>query len=55
MNTTRSTGTKNRMYHMVQIKRVSLTEKLMVCLINKCCSIFLTQSKQNGIFTIAFK
>ena len=38
---------------MVQIKRISLTEKFMICLINKSSFILLTQSKSNGIFTIA--
>ena len=36
---------KNRTYHMVQIKRVSSTEKFMICLINKCSFKFLTQKK----------
>ena len=36
---------KNRIYHMVQIKRIFLTEKVLICLINKSSFIFLTQSK----------
>ena len=36
-----------RCYHMVQIKRVSLTKKFMICLINKCRCIFLMQIKRN--------
>ena len=38
-------------YHMVQIKRVSSTEKFMICLINKCSFIFLTQSKKKTEFS----
>ena len=40
------TATKNRIYHMVQIKRVSLTEKFIICLINKYSFIFLTQTNK---------
>ena len=32
---------------MVQIKRVSLTEKFMICLINKCCFILYFSHKVN--------
>ena len=41
------TATKNRIYLMVQIKRVSLTEKFMICLINKCSSILYFSHKAN--------
>ena len=41
------TATKNRIYHMVQIKRVSLTEKFMICLINKCSFILNFSHKAN--------
>ena len=32
-------------YHIIQIKRISLTEKFLICLINKFFEISQTQSK----------
>ena len=40
------TATKKRIYHMVQTNRVSLTEKFIICLINKC---FFDKNKRQGL------